>query len=86
MFGIVCVFEESHTCMFLTDNSVALLDSDSPLFSPLASSAEETRGKVQDAAATARKTTQLHHHQPSLHEVLRSVISTMGDMGTNQNL
>jgi hypothetical protein len=62
--------------MFLTDNSVTLLDSDSPLFSALASPAEETCGKVQDPAATTSRTTQQHHQQLSLHEVLRSVINT----------
>jgi hypothetical protein len=87
----VCVFEENHTCMFLTDNSVTFLDSESPLFSTLAPSAEETCGKVEDPAATASRTTQQHHQQLSLHEVLRLVIGThimesitMGDMGANQ--
>jgi hypothetical protein len=79
--------------MFLADNSVTLLDSSSPLFSTLAPSAEETCGKVQDpvveiSAATSR-TTQQHHEQLSLHQVLRSAISvmesiTMGDMGANK--
>jgi hypothetical protein len=55
----------------LKDNSVTLLDSGCPLFSTLASSAEETCGKVQDPDATASRTTQQHHQQLSLHEVLR---------------
>jgi hypothetical protein len=41
----------------LKDNSVTLLDSDSPLFSALASSAEEPWGNVQDPAATTSRTT-----------------------------
>jgi hypothetical protein len=61
----------------LKDNSVTLLDSDSPLFSTLASSAEQTCGKVQDPvieiSATTNRTTQQHHQHLSLHEVLRKV-------------
>jgi hypothetical protein len=65
--------------MFLTDNDVILLDKNSPLFSPLASSIEENCGKMEDrlveSSATTCKTTQQDHHQLSLHHVLRSVIS-----------
>jgi hypothetical protein len=60
--------------MFLTDNDVTLLDKNSPLFSPLASSIEEKCGKIQDrlieSPATTCRTTQQDHHQLS-----RSVIS-----------
>jgi hypothetical protein len=48
----------------LKDNRVTLLHSDNPLFSILASSAEETCGKVQDPvaeiSATTNRTTQQH--------------------------
>jgi hypothetical protein len=81
--------------MFLTDNNVTLLDPNSPLFSALAPSADETCGKVQDPVVEISKTTsrpkQQLHQELSLHQVLRSVIMimeniTIRDMGTNQNV
>jgi HrpA-like RNA helicase len=59
----------------LKDKIVTLLDSDSPLFSTLASSAEKICGKVQDPVveicATTNRTTQQNHQQLNLHEELR---------------
>lgn len=65
--------------MIVTDNHVTLPDENSPLFPILAPSPANICDKVENTTVkicTGDGGSTLHHQQPSLYDILRSVVST----------
>lgn len=79
--------------MIVTDNQFTLLDENSPLFPRLAPSPDNICGKVENTTVkicTGDGGSTQRHQQPSLYEILRSVVTTVypcmkGDEQTNTN-
>lgn len=92
MLEVRCVFEVS--VVVVTDNHVTLPDENSPLFPTLAPSPDNICGKVENTTVkicTGDGGSTQHHQQPSLYEILRSVVTTVypyikGDEQTNTTL
>jgi len=65
--------------VIVTDNQVTLLDENSPLFPTLAPSPDNICGKVENTTVkicTGHGGSTQHHQQPSLYDILRSVVTT----------
>jgi hypothetical protein len=66
--------------VIVTDNHVTLLDENSPLFPTLEPSPDNIGGKVENTTAkicTGDGGSTQHHQQPSLCDILRSVVTTV---------